>query len=100
MILATIIGATFCAVALVALHYFPWPSQLTRPQAYIVGTAVILATYSGVCIFLQWWLPLIAVWAVAVGAGLAVLACYAYDGYRRATNLLRVAKNVNSQDDA
>jgi len=100
MILATSIGVAFCGVALVALHYFPWPKRLTRPQAYIVGTLAIIATFSGVCIYLAWWLPLAAIWAITVGAGIAVLMCYAYDAWRGATNLLRMGKHGDSSDDA
>jgi CHASE2 domain-containing sensor protein len=100
MTLSIILGSAFCATALIALHYFPWPKRLTRPIAYLIGTGAILGCYSGVCIFLQWWSPLIAVWAISAGAGVAVLACYAYDAYRGATNLLKVRMNGDSKNDA
>lgn len=91
------------ALVLWVEHWFPWElvtgRQLPRPAAYVLGVLGLLVPLSG--LYLYWWLEpsslplahLIALWAVAVSGGGAVLGAYALDG------VLRMRAKVREQDE-
>ena len=79
------IAVIVSSLAQLALHWLPWQlllgRDLPRPAAYMLGTSGIALPLTG--LFWAWGFPgpILALWAVVVGSGLAVLAGYLLDAW-------------------
>lgn len=85
MLLDIAITALVAALALLALHWLPWPlllgHELPRPAAYVLGTLAMILPLTG--LFAVWGLPntILALWAVVSFSGTAVLGAIMFDAW-------------------
>ncbi len=82
------VAVIMAALAELALHWLPWHlllgRELPRPAAYTLGTLGIALPLTG--LFVTWKLgeAVMALWAVVIGAGLAVVGAYLFDAWLHA----------------
>lgn len=84
--LASILIASLLTVLiLIVEHYFPWRMLIGRDlrpvECYIAGILAIHLPLSTLLVIWQLWTALIALWALTIGGGVAVIACYILDHY-------------------
>lgn len=83
MFLQITITVLLAGLIQLVLHWFPWqmvfPNGLPRVLAYAFGMLGILLPFSGLLMLWQEWTVLVALWAVVVACGLAVVKAYGVD---------------------
>jgi O-antigen ligase len=76
-------AAVIAALIQLIEHWFPWRMligrELPRVAAYALGVLGFMAPLSVLFIDQQAWGALLAVWAVVVASGMAVMSAYAAD---------------------
>jgi len=89
-------------------HYLPWSKlvgrELPRPAAYILGVLAMIVPLSALYIWwhyrsvvlgwrpIEWYWAVVAMWAVVIGCGLAVLGAYALDSWLEYRMRLAIAE--------
>lgn len=80
-----VVACVVAGLGQLALHWLPWRllcgRVLPRPAAYVLGTLGIALPLSGLLAGWGEWWALLALWAVVVAAGLAVLLAYLLDAW-------------------
>ncbi len=72
-------GAALSALLLLIGHWFPWPRQLHRLEAYVYGVACILGGFALWHLQVNGWHAVLGLTVIAVVSGLAVFAAYGVD---------------------
>ncbi len=101
MIFEIVITVLLSALLQLLLHWFPWQmifrNGLPRLLAYSFGMLGILLPFSGLMILWQEWSALVALWAVVVASGLAVIKAYGLDWM---LNRVRLSFESQEREDA
>lgn len=106
MVFSILIISLIAAALQFAAHYFPYRRllgrELTRIEAYVIGLLIIAGALTGWLIWQGLFTALIALWAVVVSSGLAVVAGYTIDEIavgRDAQKAARALERYHAEDD-
>jgi hypothetical protein len=94
--LGILITMVVAALLLLVEHWFPWSKVVARPLHqtvnYMMGLAAILVPLTVLFGVWERWTEVLALWVVAAGGGLGVMAAYAFDGWMAARARAKAAE--------
>lgn len=99
-IMSIFAASLVAGLTMASLHWFPWPRQLHRVEAYAMGLGGVLTAFTMLAVLYAWWVELIALWAIALAAGCVTVLCYAYDSWRAWRNRAKAVERGNQADEA
>lgn len=89
------IASLVSALILLVEHYLPlraWFGRLHATTNYILGMLGILLPLTGLFIAWHQWMAIVALWAVTVAGGLAVISAYLLDTWQAMQQRVHLAE--------